>query len=99
MDESCLSIKNKSSIFTLTDVANSSHKAPSFFRKKKNMAHSGSFIIILKYYFELHEASKYEMLQFQLLNKRCYETHVPKLIGSLRFDTAPCILGSFEPNI
>ena len=71
---------------------------PSFF-KKKNMAHSNSFIIILQFYFELHQVNKHDMLRFQLLNKRCYNTYIPKLLREFRFDTPPCNLGSFEPSI
>ena len=71
-------------------------------RKRKDMSKTQCFVIILKYYYLLHDdVTMIDILKLQILNKRCYETLVPLTMTQLRLSPEPatCTIGTLEPDI
>lgn len=71
-------------------------------RKGKDMTKTQAFVIILKYYYVLHDdVTMIDILKMQILNKRCYETLVPMAMSQLKLypEPAPCALRTLESDI
>jgi hypothetical protein len=63
---------------------------------------SQCFIEILKQFYMLHkDVEPYHIAKLQLLNKKCYDYFVPKVMQELKIkmEMAPCLLRSFEPDV
>ena len=71
-------------------------------RKKLDMSRTNCFIIIVKYYYLLHEdVTASDVAKLQLLNKRCYNQLIPMAMDQFRIlpEPRPCSLSYLEPDI
>jgi len=66
------------------------------------MSRSSSFLIILKFYFTLHQdVLVFDLMKLQLLNKRCYNQYIPTVMNQLKLnlESPPCKLPDFERDL
>lgn len=66
------------------------------------MAKSQCFIEILKYFYLLHkDVEPFHLARLQLLNKKCYDYFVPKIMAELKIkmEMPPCLLSTFESDV
>lgn len=62
-------------------------------RLGRRLVQSQCFQIVLRLYHNMHaDVDKYDMLKLQLLSKKCYEDHIPRVLSQLNitFEMAPC---------